>query len=70
MDVQQGNRAEAISLWEKLLIFNPNDGVLHWDLSVAYGQQGNQKLAAYHLRLAQDIAQQATNQTINVKNSQ
>ncbi len=55
MEAQQGHRKEAISLWEKLLIYNPNDGVLHWDLALAYRAQGDEKLAVYHYRLAQAL---------------
>lgn len=57
IQAKQGHRAEAIALWEELLTYHPDDGVLHWDLSVAYAQQGDQKRAAYHRRLAQGIAQ-------------
>lgn len=60
MQAQQGHRAEAISLWEELLAYNPNDAVLHWDLSIAYAQQGDLKRAAYHRRLAQDPGKQPT----------
>jgi tetratricopeptide (TPR) repeat protein len=55
MEAQQGHRAEAIALWEKLLTYHPDDGVLHWDLALAYRQQGDEQLAAYHLRLAQAL---------------
>lgn len=57
LQAQQGHQAEAIALWEELLTYHPTDSVLHWDLSVAYAQQGNQKLAAYHRSLAQGMAQ-------------
>ncbi len=53
MQAQQGHQAQAIALWEELLAYHPSDSVLHWDLSIAYAQEGNQKLAAYHRRLAQ-----------------
>ena len=66
----QGNRAEAISLWEKLLAYHPDDGVLHWDLAIAYAQQGDKKLAAYHLQLAQALGQQAPAQSANEKDFQ
>ena len=69
MQANQGHRAEAIALWEKLLLYHPDDGVLHWDLAIAYAQQGDQKLAAYHLRLAKDLGQQSPNQSVNEKNS-
>jgi tetratricopeptide (TPR) repeat protein len=55
MQANQGNRKEAISIWEKLLLYHPDDSVLHWDLSLAYAQQGDQKLAAYHRNLAQAL---------------
>ncbi|MDE3099880.1 MAG: tetratricopeptide repeat protein [Verrucomicrobiota bacterium] len=53
MEAQQGHRAQAISLWQQLLIYNPDESVLHWDLSVAYAQQGDTKRAAYQRGLAQ-----------------
>ena len=56
MLAQQGHQAEAISLWEELLAYHPDDSVLHWDLSIAYAQQGNPERAAYHRRLAQGLA--------------
>ncbi len=62
MDVKKGNRAEAISLWEKLLLYHPDDGVLHWDLAVAYAQEGNKQLAAYHLQLAQALGKKLPSQ--------
>lgn len=65
MEAKQGHRTEAISLWEKLLVYHPDDGVLHWDLAMAYGQQGDKEQAAYHLRLAQGLSQQLSNQTTN-----
>lgn len=65
MEAKQGNRTEAISLWEKLLAYHPDDGVLHWDLSIAYAQEGNQELAAYHRRLAQNLRQPSANQSAN-----
>lgn len=65
MEAKQDHRTEAISLWEKLLVYHPDDGVLHWDLAVAYRQQGDQARAAYHLRLAQGLSQQSSNQTTN-----
>lgn len=52
MQAKQGHRAEAISLWEQLLLYHPDDSVLHWDLSIAYAQQGDLKRAQYHRRLA------------------
>lgn len=55
MEAQQGHREEAISLWEKLLTYHPDDGVLHWDLALAYRQQGDEKRAQYHLNLAQAL---------------
>ncbi len=75
MEAKQGHRTEAIALWEKLLAYNPNDGVLHWDLAIAYKQQGDQKLATYHRQLAQGLAQQQsasqpTNQSVNEKTFQ
>ena len=70
MQVKQGNRAEAISLWEKLLTYHPEDGALHWDLALAYKQQGDEELAAYHLRLAQADGQQMSTQPANEKNVQ
>ncbi len=69
MEAKQGHRAEAISLWEELLTYAPDDGVLHWDLSVAYAQQGDQQRAAYHLRLAQGLTQQPPNQPANNEDS-
>jgi tetratricopeptide (TPR) repeat protein len=62
MEAKQGQRAEAISLWEKLLAYHPDDSVLHWDLAIAYKQQGDLERAAYHLRLAKDLAQQPANE--------
>lgn len=53
-----GHRAEAISLWEQLLVYHPDDAVLHWDLSIAYAQQGDKVRAEYHRRLAQNLPQQ------------
>ncbi|MGH7951491.1 MAG: tetratricopeptide repeat protein, partial [Limisphaerales bacterium] len=70
MQAEQGHRAEAISLWEELLAYQPNDKVLHWDLSIAYAQQGDQKRAAYHRRLAQGLAQQPSTQSAHDKNFQ
>lgn len=67
MEAQQGHRAEAISLWGKLLVFHPEDGVLHWDLAVAYAQQGDKELAAYHLQLAQSLGQRPPVQPENEK---
>lgn len=67
MEAKQGHRTEAISLWEKLLTYNPNDRVVHWDLAVAYAQQGDQKLSAYHMRIAKDLDQQTANQSANEK---
>ncbi|HEX3625321.1 MAG TPA: tetratricopeptide repeat protein [Verrucomicrobiae bacterium] len=64
MEARQGNRAGAIALWEKLLTYNPDDGVLHWDLSIAYGQLGNKDLSAYHLRIAKALGN-GTNQLAN-----
>jgi tetratricopeptide (TPR) repeat protein len=64
MLAQQGHRAEAITLWEELLAYEPDDGVLHWDLSLAYAQQGNPERAAYHRRLAQDLAQRPPTQPV------
>ncbi|MGH7940682.1 MAG: tetratricopeptide repeat protein [Limisphaerales bacterium] len=58
MEAKQGHRADAISLWKQLLLYHPNDRVLHWDLSIAYAQEGDRKQAAYHLRLAQGIVGQ------------
>ena len=55
MEAQQGRREEAIALWEELLTYHPDDGVLHWDLALAYRQQGDDKRADYHLRLAQAL---------------
>ena len=55
IEAKQGHRDEAIALWEKLLTYNPDDGVLHWDLAVAYKQQGDQTRAEYHLRYAQRV---------------
>ena len=48
MEAQQGHQAKAISLWEELLTYAPDDAVLHWNLSIAYAQQGDQQRAAYH----------------------
>ena len=71
IQVKQGHRAEAISLWEKLLVYNPDDSVLHWDLATAYKQQGDQERAAYHLRFVQSVAQQQPSiQPANEKKSQ
>ncbi len=71
MQVKQGHRAEAISLWEKLLTYHPDDSVLHWDLATAYKQQGDQERAAYHLRFVQGVAQQQPSiQPANEKKSQ
>lgn len=53
MKANQGHRAEAISLWEQLLAYHPDDGALNWDLSIAYAQQGDKQRAAYYLRQAQ-----------------
>ncbi|HEV2328373.1 MAG TPA: tetratricopeptide repeat protein [Verrucomicrobiae bacterium] len=55
MEANHGNRAEAISLWEQLLVYHPDDGVLHWDLSIAYAQQGDQQRAEYHRRAAKAL---------------
>jgi tetratricopeptide (TPR) repeat protein len=68
MEAKQGQRAEAISMWEQLLTYHPTDGVLHWDLSIAYAQEGNRERAAYHLRAAQALGiarQQSSSQPAN-----
>jgi tetratricopeptide (TPR) repeat protein len=65
MQAKQGHRTEAISLWEQLLAYRPNDSVLHWDLSIAYAQQGDQQRAAYHRRLAQGITRQTPGSPAN-----
>lgn len=70
MQANQGDRKEAIAIWEKLLLYHPDDGVLHWDLSLAYAQQGDQKLAAYHRNLAKDLDQQPSTQSANNKTFQ
>jgi tetratricopeptide (TPR) repeat protein len=55
MEANHGHRTEAISLWEQLLVYHPDDGVLHWDLSIAYAQQGDLQRAEYHRRAAQAL---------------
>ncbi len=70
MEAKQGDRTEAIALWEKLLAYHPDDSVLHWDLATAYKQQGDQERAAYHLHFVQNLAQQQpSTQSTNTKNT-
>jgi tetratricopeptide (TPR) repeat protein len=61
----QGRQTEAVSLWEELLVYQPDDKVLHWNLSLAYAKQGDQKLASYHRSLAQSLGQQSNVQSTN-----
>jgi tetratricopeptide (TPR) repeat protein len=68
--VEQGKRAEAISLWEEALIYLPQDNVLHWNLAKAYAEQGNRDRASYHIRFAQNLAQQVAMQSPDHKNPQ
>lgn len=67
MLAQQGHQKEAVSLWEKLLAYHPNDQVLHWDLSIAYAKLGDQKRASYHRDLAGDLAHQSSPRSANDK---
>ncbi len=62
----QGRQAEAISVWEECLTYHPDSTVLHWNLSIAYAEQGDQARASSHLRQAQP-AQQASVQTVNAR---
>lgn len=52
---QQGHRDRAIALWEKLLLYEPQERLLHWNLALAYAQEGNQERAAFHRRLAGNL---------------
>lgn len=68
MQAQQGHRKEAIALWEELLVYQPEDIDLHWNLAIAYGQQGDEKRASYHRSFVQKPGRQPSSPSVNDRN--